>query len=567
LRIDYGTAAEQAIDLVVDAIEGAPELATRFPVRWLSVALVDGDRSAEELIARYPGGAEVAAAAENARQRLETALGDGAVTAIAAARYEWINDAVSQAMERPSTPGPTVTDRVDSVLTNRWLGIPIFLAAMWLVFKLTTDVAAVFLDWIDGAVGGPLSGLVSDLLGAIGLGGTWFESLLIDGVFAGVGAVLTFVPILLLLFVALAILEDTGYMARAAFVMDRVMGGVGLPGKSFLPMLVGFGCTVPAIYATRTLETQRDRVLTGLLVPFMSCGARLPVYVLIATAFFPESAGTAVFLMYLLGIVVALTVGAILRRTVLGGEASPPAILEMPPYRMPTPSSIRFHTWGRTKAFLADAGRIILVTSIVVWALMAIPTGGSGSFADTDVEDSAFAVAAGVVAPALEPLGFGTWEAAGSLMTGFVAKEVVIGTMGQVYGIEGGEAAEPVSDAATLDDLRDLGTSLGTAIFDTVRAIPALVGIDLVGVAGEERSVGLTSRVRTEFETSSRGHGALAGAAFMVFVLLYTPCMAVVAAERRELGTRWMWASVIGQTALAWVVAMLVFQVGKAIGL
>jgi ferrous iron transport protein B len=562
LVIDYGETLERHIAAVSAAIAATPAIATRYPIRWLAVALIDGDEGLDREMAAAAGGQEIMAATQAARVELEAELGGAAVTAVAAARYEWINRLVGDVVDRSTAPGASPSDRIDAVVTHRWLGIPIFLFAMWGVFKLTTDVAGVFLDFIDGAVGGPIARMLSRLLAALGLGGSWVESLVVDGVLAGVGAVLTFLPVLLLLYVALGLLEDTGYMARAAFLMDRVMGGVGLPGKSFLPMLVGFGCTVPAITATRTLESRRDRILTGLLVPFMSCGARLPVYILIATAFFPAAAGTAVFAMYLLGIVVALLVGLVLRSTVLRSAASPPAIMELPPYRRPMVSSIWHHTWERTRAFLADAASIILVTSIVVWLLMSIDVGGTGSFADTDVEDSAFALAAGVAAPALEPMGLGTWEVSGSLLSGFVAKEVIIGTMAQVYGVE----QPPPAEATFGDDLEELVTGFGEATRDTVLAIPGIVGIDLLPTADDDQPPGLVDRLEAEFEASSGGHGALAGAAFMVFVLLYTPCMAAIAAERRELGTRWMWTSIIGQTALAWVVAVAVFQVGKLAG-
>ncbi|MFO7549108.1 MAG: ferrous iron transport protein B [Acidimicrobiia bacterium] len=564
LRIDYGPEVEAAIDEVADALRQVPELADPYPVRWLAILLVDDDPGAGEILDSMPGGEAIEATVRRARARLEAGLGRQALTAVAGARYEWIHDLVAEAVTHARPSGPTPSDRIDALLTNRWLGIPFFLAAMWMVFKVTTDVAGVFLDWIDEAVSGPVANLVNRGLTGVGLGGSWLRSLLVDGVLAGVGAVLTFVPILVALYIALAFLEDTGYMARAAFVMDRVMGGVGLPGKSFLPMLVGFGCTVPAIYATRTLEDRRDRVLTGLLVPFMSCGARLPVYVLVAAAFFPHAAGTAVFLMYLLGILVALVIGAILRRTVLPVERSTPAILELPPYRLPTLRSIRRLTWQRTRAFLGDAGSIILGTSVVVWLLMAIPVGGGGEFGDTAVKDSAFATGAGLVAPAFEPLGFGSWEATGSLMTGFVAKEVVIATMGQVYGLD--EPA-PVDETTLAEDVGALAAGFGRAVVDTLRAIPGAIGLDAGGSAEEEPPTGLVGRIRTEFETTSGGHGAAAAVAFMVFVLLYTPCMAAVAAARKELGTGWMWASVIGQTALAWTMGFMAFQIGKAVGL
>ncbi len=398
---------------------------------------------------------------------------------------------------------------------------------------------------------------------AVGLGNTWVESLVVDGVVAGVGGILVFIPVLMALYLALGLLEDSGYMARAAFVMDRMMRRLGLQGKSFLPMLVGFGCTVPAMYATRTLERRRDRVLTGLLVPFMSCGARLPVYVLMAAVFFPRSRGTVVFAMYLLGIVVALALGFLINRTVFRNEAATPLLMELPPYRLPTLRSVWLQMWRRTSAFIRDAGTIILGTSLVVWLLMAIPTGG-GSFSDVEVDDSAFGAVSSAIAPALGPAGFGSWEATGALIAGFVAKEVVVSSMSQVYGVAGtNETASPGTFAG---DVREIGSSFLRASVDTVKAIPAIVGVDLLDDGGEADQGALLQAVRAGFEESSAGHGALAALAFMVFVLLYTPCMAAVAAERHELGARWMWVSIFGQTALAWGMAVLVFQAGLVLG-
>jgi ferrous iron transport protein B len=519
-RLDYGPQVEEAIAVIESGIAHTEGVADRYPKRWLAVALLDEDVELAGRVRSLPGGASVVSEASRQLDLLRASLGGSADTAIAGGRFQWAHDVAGEVVHGDPGRGPTLTDRIDTVLTNRYLGIPFFLLAMWIVFKLTTDVAAVLLGWIDAALTGPITDLVAGVFTTVGLGGTWLESLAIDGILNGVGAVLVFIPVLFTLYLALAFLEDTGYMARAAFVMDRAMRGVGLQGKSFLPMLVGFGCTVPAIYATRTLENDRDRILTALLVPFMSCGARLPVYVLLATIFFPNHAVLVVFAMYLLGIVVAMGVGAVLRRSVLRGGRAMPSIMELPPYRMPTIRSIWFHTWGRTRSFVHGAGTIILATSVVVWLAMAIPVGGTGTFGDTDVDDSAFAAVAGAVAPVLEPLGLGSWEASGSLISGLVAKEVIISTMAQVYGADE-EAADRGDLAVAIDD---------------------------------------------GFEESSDGHGALAALAFMVFVLLYTPCMAAVAAQRHELGTRWMWGSIIGQTALAWMMALIVFQGGLLLG-
>ena len=559
--VDYGPDLEAAIEDLTHVIADQPAVADRYPRRWLAVALLDRERSLDGDVAALPGGDLVLAERDRLTEDLAN-RGVDVATTVAGRRYDVAHAITTAASGGPHELEVSTTDRIDAIVTHRWLGIPIFLGLMWVVFKLTTDVAGAFLDWVDAAVAGPISRLAATLVEAIGLGGTWVESLVVDGVIAGVGAILVFVPVLISLYLALAFLEDTGYMARAAFVMDRVMGGIGLQGKSFLPMLVGFGCTVPAVYATRTLDSRRDRILTTMLVPFMSCGARLPVYVLLGTIFFPAYAGLAVFAMYLLGIAVALVVGLVLRSTLLPETRYAPTIMELPPYRVPTVRSIWFHTWTRTRSFLAGAGSIIFATMMVVWLLMAIPTGG-GTFADTEVDDSAFAAVAGVVAPVFEPAGFGSWEATGSLMSGFVAKEVVIGTMAQVYGHAD---AEVDSDTSVLASAGEVVSGLGTAVVDAMRAVPSIVGIDLTESDDTATSSSLMASIEAGFEESSGGSGALAALAFMVFVLLYTPCMATVGAIRQEVGSRWMWGSVIGQSVLAWVMAVVVFQAGSWLG-
>ncbi len=399
------------------------------------------------------------------------------------------------------------------------------------------------------------------LLALVGLENSWVASLVVDGALAGVGGVLVFVPVLMSLFFALALLEDSGYMSRAAYVMDRLMRVVGLHGKAFVPLVVGFGCNVPAIYATRTLDNRRDRIFTGLLAPFMSCGARLPVYVLFAAVFFPKYSSIAVFSMYLLGILVALIIGLLLKNSVFKTDDETGMLMELPPYRLPTVRNIWHSMWQRTKDFLHGATTIILLTSIVVWALLAVPVGGEGSFADTDVEDSLFATVSETLAPVFAPLGFGSWEATSTLITGFIAKEVVVSTMVQVYNVdEPEEEVEP--DTTFLEDVVLIITSFVAATIDTIKSIPLIFGIDLLDDEVDETPSDLFIAVRSSFEATSNGHGALAGLSFMVFVLLYTPCMVVVAAQRQEFGAKWMWTSVIGQFVLAWFVALLVFQGG-----
>jgi len=305
-----------------DGSEGVPVGA-----RWVAIALLEGDREVECRWGDPGGDGRVGAAVAAARRRLAERGVDDVELAVVAARYGWANEVARATV---ATDGRReLRDRVDGLLLSRGIGIPLFLLGMYLVFSVTTGVSGAFLDWIDATMGGPVTHLARALLGAVGLGGTWVEGLVVDGVLVGVGTVLAFLPVLLSLYVALGILEDSGYMARAAFVMDRAMRAVGLPGKSFLPLLVGFGCNVPGVYATRTIDGERSRLRTGLLVPFMSCGARLPVYVLVAAALFPRRGGLVVLAMYLLGLLVALGIGALLRHVVPSRDADAVVVLEL----------------------------------------------------------------------------------------------------------------------------------------------------------------------------------------------------------------------------------------------
>ncbi|MDX9863827.1 MAG: ferrous iron transport protein B, partial [Anaerolineaceae bacterium] len=502
-------------------------------------------------------------------RHLQAVFGEDIDTIMPDRRYGWINGLVRETTQHTRKNLLTRSDHVDRIMTHRFWGIPIFLVMMWFVFKFTTDVTTPFFNWVEYLINEPVTRWLRAILEVLGASGTWLDSLVNNGLIAGVGGVLVFIPVLMFLYLALAILEDSGYMARAAFVMDRLMHALGLHGKSFVPMVVGFGCTVSAFYATRTLENRKDKILTGLLVPFMSCGARLPVYVLFAAIFFPKYTSLVVFGMYALGIALAILIGLVLKNTLLQEKEENPFVIELPPYRMPTLKSLWFHMWERTAAFLRHATSIILIASLVLWFLQAIPVKGEGTFANTPVENSAYAGIASLAAPIFQPLGFGSWEASGALVSGLVAKEVVISTFSQIYGVD---AAEADTDKGTqrptfMEDIGQIIVRFGQAALDTIKSIPIVVGIDLLSEeTGEVQSTSLMTAIRQGFDHSSNGHGALAGLAFMIFVLIYTPCMASLAAERQELGARWMWVSIIGQLSLAWLVSFIVFQGGLLLG-
>ncbi|MGB4872032.1 MAG: ferrous iron transporter B, partial [Candidatus Promineifilaceae bacterium] len=540
--VDYGRKLEAAIQAIQADIAAYPAIQQQYPARWLAIKLLEQDHDLQTRLLAIEGGPALLTKTQLAYARLAADYGEEIDVLIADRRYTYIHELVGRVMQKPPET-LSLTDKIDRLVTHRLLGVPIFMAVMWVVFKLTAVVSAPLLDWVDGVVSGPITHWAAALLAWVGLGGSWIEALALDGVIAGVGGVLVFVPVLMFLYVSLAVLEDTGYMARAAFVMDGLMNRIGLQGKSFLPMMVGFGCTVPAIYATRTLENEKDRILTGLLVPFMSCGARLPVYVLFATVFFSAYAGAVVFRvrsqttfdkneplwldrlpnskvingqtlsMYVLGIITAVLLGLLLRKTLFKDKEQTALLMELPPYRRPNWRTIWSHTWERTRSFIQNAWSLILITSVILWLLMAIPVGAEGgSFADTDVDHSLFSSVAGAISPALEPLGFGTWEAGGALISGFVAKEVVVSTFSQVYGLQdSGATAVPTT---FWQDMGEIVTGFGTAVLDTIKAIPLIVGIDVRGESSETVPGGLRQAVYEGFDASSGGHAALAGLAF-----------------------------------------------------
>ncbi|WP_119066213.1 ferrous iron transport protein B [Aggregatilinea lenta] len=554
---DYGPALEPEIAELQSVIQSSAALSEQYVPRWLAITLLEGDVDLAARVAAVPGGLIVLDHVEQIAARVAATYGEDVDTLIADRRYAFVGDLVGRAVARPAGDGITHSDQVDRVATHPWLGVPIFLILMWVVFQMTANVSSYYVDWIDGVIAGPISTWALAVLDTLGLGGSWVESLLVDGVIAGAGGMLVFVPVLLFLYFFLAVLEDSGYMARAAFVMDRFMQRLGLQGKSFIPLLVGFGCSVPGIYATRTLEDRRDRILTGMLVPFMSCAARLPVYVLIGTAFFGANSGNLVFAMYLVGIAVAVLSGFLLRSTILKSSEPQYFVMELPPYRRPSMKTVFRQVRARTGAFVQAVWTVLMAASIIVWLLLNVPYHDGQPPA---LEDSLFGGVSRTIAPVFKPAGFGNWEASGALVTGLLAKEIVVSTLGQIYATGGGEE-EAAAPTTFVDDARDIVTSFGTATLDTAKATVSLVpGVNLMGAAEEEDNSAL--------EVALQGHfSALTAVAFSVFVLLYTPCMAAIAAFRHEFGNRWMWINVGYMLLVAWLGATLTYQVGSLLGL
>lgn len=574
LLLNYGAEIEAEIAALQAQIETGPALPRKYPPRWLAIKLLENDPDINAQL-QEAGRTKLLGAAQAAIARITEALGDDPETLITDRRYQLIGDVVAGAVTRPQNSLETASDRADRIVTHRIWGVPIFLLLMWLVFQFTANVSAPLVDWVDGLVSGPITHWATALLTLLGLGDSWIRSLLVDGVIAGVGGVLVFVPLLFFLYFAIALLEDSGYMARAAFVMDRVMRVIGLHGKSFLPLLIGFGCTVPAVYATRTLENEHDRKLTGFLATFMSCGARLPVYVVFGTAFFGAQAGNLIFGLYLLGIVVALVTGLVMQRTVYRGSAPQPFVMELPPYRMPNPRTMWRQIWERTRGFVRKAGTIILACSVGVWLLLAIPRSSNLSdFNAVAPQDSLFGAVSGALAPIFAPAGFGSWQASGALVTGVVAKEVIVSTMNQVYvggaAPAAAEEALPTFGADVAGALRSLGNAAVLTVQEVVNIVPRTVNL-IPGV--HMPAANFLNTPETAEDTSALNAALtsaftpLAAVAFTVFILLYVPCMTATAAVRHEFGSRWMLYQLGYTSAVAWIGAVLVYQGGLLLGL
>jgi ferrous iron transport protein B len=526
--ISYGREVDEEVGKLAGLLEGSAwRLAPREP-RWIALKLLEGDgRVRDRVRQRCERAEEILSAAEASVRHLEGVFGDSPEVVIADRRYGFISGACQEAVRRTIESRHEMSDRVDAVLTHPILGLPIFLALMYGVFWATFRLGEWPMRWIEGGLG-HLAALVAGFWPAGEAGA--LKSLVADGILGGVGSVIVFLPNILILFLAIALLEDTGYMARAAFITDRWMHRIGLHGKSFIPMLIGFGCTVPAILATRVLESRRDRLVTMFVLPLISCGARLPIYAMLIPAFFPPGwRAPMLWMIYLVGVLAAALLAKGLRVTVFRGEATP-FVMELPPYRMPTLRSAAIHMWERGWMYLRKAGTLILGVSMVMWALTSYPKpppAPAGSEAGAppgaarraaELEHSVAGRIGKALEPVTRPLGF-DWRMNTALVGAFVAKEVFVAQMGIVFA---------------------LGEDAG---------------------AKEESAEPLRRRLRETYTP-------LQGLSVMLFCLLGFPCMATVAVMRAESG-RWKWTLLQwgGLTALAYAVCLAVYQIGGTIGL
>ena len=549
--LTYSPEIEAAI---ADLVKLLPERSD-IPQRWLAVKFLEGDEAAAQ---SFAGKAEAATAR---REALEGAQGEDADTLIASGRYDFVAGATRNSVRHTTKLKKSVSDAIDKVILNRIVGIPIFLAIMYLMFMFTINIGGAFIDFFDIFSATIVVDGFGSVLESIG-SPDWLTTLLAAGVGGGIQTVATFVPVVACLFLFLSVLEDSGYMARAAFVMDRLMRAVGLPGKSFVPLIVGFGCNVPAIMAARTLENSRDRTMTIMMAPFMSCGARLPVYALFAAAFFPVGGQNLVFALYLIGIVAAIFTGFVLKHSLLRGETSP-FVMELPPYHVPTAKGVLLRTWDRLRSFVLRAGKVIVAMVVVIAFLNS--WGTDGSFGNEDSEESVLSAVGKGLIPVFEPMGLqeGNWPATVGIFTGILAKEAVVGTLNTLYA---GYAAseEGAEEEAPFDFWGGIGeafASIGPNLAASFGMASDPLGLDVGDVsspevAAEEQgvSVGVFGSMALLFD------GQVGAFAYLLMVLLYMPCVAAVAAVYRE--TNWSWTAFVTlwTTLLGYGSAVIFYQ-------
>ncbi|WP_457664906.1 Fe(2+) transporter permease subunit FeoB [Thiolapillus sp.] len=524
---------------------------------WLALKMLESDEQIPEDLS-----AQARECIDHWRKVIEDRSGEEADIHISDTRFSHAHALAQTVIKERGKLGKTVSDRIDTVVLHRWLGVPVFLFMMYLMFMFTINIGGAFIDFFDGVVGAFAVDGFGHLLRAWGAP-EWARVILADGLGGGLQVVATFIPIISALYLFLSALEDSGYMARAAFVMDRFMRGIGLPGKAFVPLIVGFGCNVPAIMATRTLENMRERKLTILMNPFMSCGARLPVYVLFAAAFFPENGQNLVFSLYLIGIVVAVLTGLIMKKTLLQGESAG-FMMELPPYHLPTLKGVLLRTWDRVKVFVKEAGQVIIVMVLALNVLNSIGT--DGSFGNEDSDKSVLSAASQVVTPVFAPMGIhqDNWPAVVGIVSGVLAKEVVVGTLDTLYSRL---AVEDAGDAVDEPEF-----NLWQEIRDAAATVPEnLAGVaelltDPLGLGAAD--VHDISEVASEQEVSMDVFGAMAlrfdgqiGAfAYLLFVLLYFPCAATMGAIKREAGGPWAAFVAFWTTSVAYVSASVYYQ-------
>ncbi|MFZ4457187.1 MAG: ferrous iron transport protein B [Bacteroidales bacterium] len=546
VHINYGEELETSIQRLQAVLRNNQEITDRYSSRFLSIKLLENDRIFRRMIDDLPNGKEIQQVAQKEVHRLEKNYNEHAESVITDSKYGFVAGALNETFVASVKDNRKKTSRLDNILTHKKLGFPIFIFFMWFMFQTTFTLGSYPMDWIDAGV--EWVGNYITMMMAPGS----LRDLLVNGIIGGVGGVIVFLPNILLLFFFISLMEDTGYMARTSFIMDKLMHKIGLHGKSFIPLLMGFGCNVPAVMATRTLQSKKDRLLTMLITPFMSCSARLPVYVLLIGAFFPSNQGLMLFAIYSLGVAIAVFTALVMNRLFFSNRDEP-FVMELPPYRVPTFKNATIHMWHKAVQYLKKMGTMILVASVLIWALSYFPkniplskdyasqiaqTQADGQLTTVQRDSTVKSLKAAMeserqeksyigqlghfVEPALRPLGF-DWKIGVSLITGMAAKEIVVSTMGILYQVDPDIDACSGRLSAKLQEQKfQNGSKVGQTIFTPLVAF-----------------------------------------GLMVFILIYFPCIAVVAAIRKEAGWGWATFSMVYTTSMAWLLAFLIYQIGS----
>lgn len=548
-KVDYPNEVENIIELLGSRLSGVTGQIGA-DERWIALRLIENDPGVIKTVTTNTDITEKEI--EKCRKQMESILNESADIIVADYRYGFIQGIVRKAVTR-KPDSREVSDSIDKVVLNRFAGLPIFFVAIYAVFWFTLFVGGALIEFFEEFSGAIFVDGTAALLGMIN-SPSWVTTLVANGIGAGVQTVASFIPIVFSMFLMLSILEDSGYMARAAFVMDRFMRFIGLPGKSFVPMILGFGCTVPAVMATRTLDEHKDRIMTIFILPFMSCGARLPVYVLFAAAFFEAYSGFIVMSLYLTGVVLAIFTGLLMKKTIFAGEPSH-FVMELPPYNFPRIKHILHHTWLRLKVFMLGAGKIIIIAVTILSFVNSI--GKDGTFGNENSENSVLTSIGTTLVPVFEPLGIekDNWPAAVSIFSGLFAKEAIIGTLNSLYAQE-----------ASLDEDEEESEGIVDKMKEAFASIPVNLGasfsefFDPWGTTYEEAEAeipksGIFEMMRGHFKSGINAY------AYLLFILIYFPCFATVGVVNREAGPFVAVAQVLYTTILAWIVSVLFYQI------
>ncbi len=556
-RLAHDEIVEQAIADLLPKLEKSGH-SSNDNLHWLALKLLESDAYAEQQFEQ-----SLLDEVAHWRTAIEERAGEEADIHIADSRFSHAHALAQTTVHEKGKIGKTLTDKIDGLVLSPIFGVPFFLLVMYLMFMFTINIGGAFIDFFDGIAGAVFVDGFSEVLAGIGIP-DFFRVILANGLGGGIQIVATFIPIITALYLFLSAVEDSGYMARAAFVMDRFMRNIGLPGKAFVPLIVGFGCNVPAVMATRTLENERERKLTILMNPFMSCGARLPVYALFVAAFFPSNGQNLVFALYLIGIVVAVLTGVLMKKTILSGESTG-FMMELPPYHMPTLKGILLRTWDRVRLFIKDAGQVIVIMVLVINVLSVIGT--DGSIGHENSEHSVLAVVSKTVTPVFAPMGIeeDNWPAVLGIISGILAKEVVVGTLDTLYSQLAREDAGNIVSEEPFNfwqAISDAAATVPENLSGVIDTFSDPLQLDVGDIESLEAAAAAQEVDNATFGAMVKRFDGQAGAfAYLLFILLYFPCVATIGAIRREAGTSWAVFVAAWTTTIAYITASSYYQI------